>query len=492
MTDLYDKIQCASVKCENYIFVNEFKRNLCKICLVPFCSQKCLIDHITLSHIEPNPRSGHLIPQASLYQSSSFYDVQNFEKVQSGFQSKILGEGAFGVVYLVRHKQTNSYYAMKQIPKAKLKSIDVSVIQNECQIHVMLSHENICKLYAYRSDEHYYYMIMEYECNGNLFTEIQKHKNGLKETKAHEYFFQLASAIYFLHSNGIIHRDIKPENCLLDINKKIKLCDFGWSTQSVIPRTTFCGTYEYMSPEIIGNRPYSRGVDIWSLGILLYEMLHGHSPFKARSQVQIQNNILCTTPVFKKNISKECKELITLLLNKDEERRITIEGVLQHEWVKKNSFSGFDYSTMSSSLNANQMFDSVLDNLSKKNEKVISPIGKQKSDICDSVSIYKDIKDIIESRGNQMNNYRKKGDVMLSEIKNQSKVKEDYANVNISRYFNDNYELKRNKIVKRKKVKVNENFNEVSDLNEISTQTELPYDSRRRSWNILNIFRCGN
>ena len=83
----------------------------------------------------------------------------------------------------------------------------------------------------------------------------------------------------YIHSKGIVHRDIKPENILLDKNTDVKLCDFGWSALQADIWKTFCGTYEYMAPEIFENFTYNYSVDIWSLGILLYELFHGHSPF---------------------------------------------------------------------------------------------------------------------------------------------------------------------------------------------------------------------
>ena len=91
----------------------------------------------------------------------------------------------------------------------------------------------------------------------------------------------MVNAIYFLHQNNYIHRDIKPENILLFENDVAKLCDFGWCVEfKDEPRNTFCGTTEYMAPEMLNQKKYGKEIDVWSLGILLYEMLHGHSPFK--------------------------------------------------------------------------------------------------------------------------------------------------------------------------------------------------------------------
>jgi len=106
----------------------------------------------------------------------------------------------------------------------------------------------------------------------------------MDERNAFKYFIQTVSAINFLHSNELVHRDIKPENLLLDEFNNIKLCDFGWCVriEDDEQRKTFCGTYEYMAPEVINEEYYNKSIDIWSLGILLYELLHGYSPFRVK------------------------------------------------------------------------------------------------------------------------------------------------------------------------------------------------------------------
>ena len=107
-----------------------------------------------------------------------------------------------------------------------------------------------------------------------------KQSKSFDEKTACYYFTQTCSAVNFLHSNNLVHRDLKPENLLLDSNNNLKLCDFGWCTEiSFGNRDTICGTCEYMAPEIINEQPYNCSIDIWSLGVLLYELLHGYSPF---------------------------------------------------------------------------------------------------------------------------------------------------------------------------------------------------------------------
>lgn len=502
-------IYCTDPTCHSQIKYNSHTKYECKICLLPFCSEVCLISHISLTHQEKKVsiNNGHLIPQASLYQSNSFYDIGNFEKVKINTQIKILGSGAFGSVYLVRHKQNGAYYALKQMNKQTLKNmIDYSIIHREFNIHIMLSHENICKLYAYREDDENFYMIMEYESNGNLFSEIQKHKKGLNEDKAYEYFIQICNAILFLHSHGIIHRDIKPENCLLDMNKNIKLCDFGWTTRvSSQLRTTFCGTFEYMAPEIIQEHPYSKSVDIWSLGILLYEMLHGYSPFRGNGNAkEIMKNILKGKFQFKKeSLSNEVQSLINELLDPNENKRITIEKVYLHPWIKKyNSITSSgckDTMTNDTSLfsyNNDLLFDSVLNQISKKKTKAISPIN-EKPDVNESLSLYKEIKEIetvIDNKVNEISNFKQKAEKILKKANN--KCNNDKSEPIIAYNFNDSIIVRRkeNKKQKKRKVYSSHRINNINitQLTEISTQTEINTSENNKSlWNIFSIFKCG-
>ena len=127
-----------------------------------------------------------------------------------------------------------------------------------------LSHPNIIRLYSYNETQKDFSLLMEYLDNGTLFTYIRKNKQ-LSEDTAFNFFIQVANAIYFLHENNFVHRDIKPENILLDKDNNVKLCDFGWCVDmNGGERTTFCGTYEYMAPEIVMDELYAKSIDVWS------------------------------------------------------------------------------------------------------------------------------------------------------------------------------------------------------------------------------------
>ncbi len=274
---------------------------------------------------------------------TGYWDFKNFK-----FNPEIdkIGNGAFGDLYLAHHKTDNKPYAIKHISKQRVVSegCPLSIIYQEISIQLMLNHPNIVRLYSYYENQKDIYLIEEYLPNGNLFSKIHKNKH-LNEKESFHYFIQMANAITFLHENDFVHRDIKPENILLDENNNIKLCDFGWcvSLHQNEKRTTFCGTFEYMAPEMVCEENYDAGVDIWALGILLYEMLHGYSPFRSLEQNDeeeykgIFRNILKMEYSIdeKLNISKECVQLIKLLLEGDSGERISAQEIYFTSWVKK-------------------------------------------------------------------------------------------------------------------------------------------------------------
>lgn len=149
-------------------------------------------------------------------------------------------------------------------------------------------------------------------------------------------FYQCLLAIHYLQKRSIAHRDIKPENILLDDDFKIKLCDFGWAKimhQDEV-RVSICGTYEYMPPEVVNQEPHSLKADVWSLGILLYEMLHGKAPFRAKSLEEIKRRIKEDQIFLNSGLSTKTKKLIKQLLRMDSKKRSSAAKIL--EFVVEN------------------------------------------------------------------------------------------------------------------------------------------------------------
>ena len=336
----------------------------CKFCDKHFCSFLCLTRH-SLSHSNSSESnifiSTSLRKQQSKDQTEQYsfitpgiftdkciyskeYDIKNFSKVYDGFIPVELGTGAFARVYLVTHNITRKKFALKVINKHKLIQTygNCQLIENEIEIHSKLNHPNIIRLYNVSETEDEINILLEYAENGNLYSLIKK-ENGLSENRAFNYFIQIVNAVYFLHQNNIIHRDIKPENILIGENDKVKLCDFGWAKELTLNnRSTFCGTVEYMAPEIVGSELYDCSVDVWSLGILLYELLMGHSPFKSQKEKNTMRKIKIHNLVFDKNkyLSQDCISLINGLLDANPLNRLKLKDIFEHPFIisraKKN------------------------------------------------------------------------------------------------------------------------------------------------------------
>ena len=385
--------------------IDSIKLLKCKFCEKNFCSLGCLVSHAS-THLGTNDpsinirnrlkrlQSENLTEQYNFITSGNFkekinydkkYDINNFSKVIEDIFPKQLGSGSFGRVFLVSHNETKQLFAQKVIDKRKLLMSygKLDIIYNEINIHSKLDHENIIKLYNFNEDNENINIIMEYAPNGNLYDLITKEKTGFSEYKAFEYFIQVVNAVYYLQNNNIIHRDIKPENILIGDDNKIKLCDFGWAKELTLEnRSTFCGTVEYMDPEIVGSENYDYGVDIWSLGILLYELLYGHSPFKANTNKNVILNIKSHELNFddtNKTVSKSCKDLIQKILNNNPQKRYKIKDILDHPFVKKYQEKYlFSFKKKSSKNLINEDEDDDLKKIKRANTKYVSSKHPQK------------------------------------------------------------------------------------------------------------------
>lgn len=256
-----------------------------------------------------------------------------------------LGKGKFGLVKLGIHKETKRKVAIKIINKQNMGNQDLELVKTEIDILKISQHPNIIKLYDIFENQDTIFIIMEHCAGGDLFSYIEQRNYRLPEHKAAEIIHKLSAAIYFIHSFGIVHRDLKPENILMTDNSEkadIRLLDFGLS--KIIGPGEKCtepyGTLSYVAPEVLIEKPYDQRVDLWSIGIITYLLLCGCLPFDdEHSEREIARQTIHDQvpyhPSLWKNLSKESKDFVNKLLQKNPDNRMTIKQILEHEWIKK-------------------------------------------------------------------------------------------------------------------------------------------------------------
>lgn len=276
-----------------------------------------------------------------LFESPAVVNGNEPELSRKDFEfERSIGDGAFGKVWRVKNRATQKIHAMKQVPKEKVMKM-LGQFRREVYIMYELSHPHIIKLFNHFEDEKFFYLIMELAEGGNLFHRLYRERCFLERTAA-QYFREVVLAIEYLHSHipAIIHRDIKPENILLDKEGRIKLTDFGWSnyysTENQTMRFTMCGTLEYLPPEIASEAGHNTGADIWCLGILLFEMLTGSTPFVSKGRDQLLTNITQAKPRFPHSMSPLARDLISKMLDKDPGKRISATEIKAHAWLQEN------------------------------------------------------------------------------------------------------------------------------------------------------------
>ena len=264
----------------------------------------------------------------------------------------MIGKGGFSNVYegrfsilarklLVRYKQTGKIYAMKVVEKEPLeKENKVKQVLNEKRIMEHLEHPFIVKLYWSFQSRKKLQFVMDFCAGGELFYHL--HNVGrLTEAQAKFYFAEIVLGIEYLHKNGIVYRDLKPENVLLDLDGHVRLADFGLSKEGVLLSElthSFCGSPEYMSPEMLQQCGHTLTVDFYSLGALVYEMILGLPPHYSTDRDEMYKRILIDPVTIPTSLSSSLRDLLSELLKKNPARRLGnkrgIEEIKQHPWCK--------------------------------------------------------------------------------------------------------------------------------------------------------------
>jgi len=252
-----------------------------------------------------------------------------------------IDSGKFGRVYLVRCRRTQMLCAMKSLSKRKAVEQRVErQVEREVNIHYNLRHANILRLFCYFYDRKKIYLVLEYAAKGNLYKHMRHQQPPrFREPVAAYYMSQICRAVQYLHKQCVIHRDIKPENMLLTLDNVVKLADFGWSVHcpQSSRRETFCGTLDYIAPEVVDSEEYDFGVDIWGIGVLLYELVAGVPPFDIEGEMKASTyrRIRTVEYTFPKHMSSDARDLIRGFLQRSAELRTQLEDALAHAWMQR-------------------------------------------------------------------------------------------------------------------------------------------------------------
>nr|XP_004651141.1 ribosomal protein S6 kinase alpha-2 isoform X3 [Jaculus jaculus] len=274
----------------------------------------------------------------------SHHVKEGFEKADpSQFELlKVLGQGSYGKVFLVRKvigSDSGQLYAMKVLKKATLKVRDRVRSKMERDILAEVNHPFIVKLHYAFQTEGKLYLILDFLRGGDLFTRLSK-EVMFTEEDVKFYLAELALALDHLHGLGIIYRDLKPENILLDEEGHIKITDFGLSKEAIDHDKraySFCGTIEYMAPEVVNRRGHTQSADWWSFGVLMFEMLTGSLPFQGKDRKETMALILKAKLGMPQFLSMEAQSLLRALFKRNPCNRLGagIDGV---EEIKRHPF----------------------------------------------------------------------------------------------------------------------------------------------------------
>ncbi|KIW73366.1 cAMP-dependent protein kinase type 2 [Phialophora macrospora] len=279
-----------------------------------------------------SPTGGVVESKAVQRQTKGKYTLTDFA-IQ-----RTLGTGSFGRVHLVQSKHNQRYYAIKVLKKAQVvKMKQIEHTNDERRMLQRVKHPFLITLWGTFQDSRNLYMVMDFIEGGELFSLLRKSQR-FPNPVAKFYAAEVTLALEYLHSQNIIYRDLKPENLLLDRHGHVKITDFGFAKEVPDITWTLCGTPDYLAPEVVASKGYNKSVDWWSLGILIFEMLCGFTPFwDGGSPVKIYENILKGRVKYPPYIHADAQDLLVQLITNDLTKRLgNLHGgpsdIKNHAW----------------------------------------------------------------------------------------------------------------------------------------------------------------
>jgi protein kinase A len=260
------------------------------------------------------------------------YSLADFELLRT------LGTGSFGRVHLVQSRHNHRFYAIKVLKKAQVvKMKQIEHTNDERKMLGEVKHPFLITLWGTFQDPRNLYMVMDFVEGGELFSLLRR-SGRFPNPVAKFYAAEVTLALEYLHSRNIIYRDLKPENLLLDRHGHLKITDFGFAKRVPDKTWTLCGTPDYLAPEVVSNKGYNKSVDWWSLGILIYEMLCGYTPFwDSGSPMKIYENILRGKVKYPAYVNPDAQNLLERLITADLTKRLGnlyggSQDVKNHPW----------------------------------------------------------------------------------------------------------------------------------------------------------------
>ncbi|KAL5012902.1 hypothetical protein ScPMuIL_011453 [Solemya velum] len=254
----------------------------------------------------------------------------------------VLGRGHFGKVILAKYKNTEEYFALKALKKGDIISRDeVESLMSEKRIFEVINsmrHPFLVNLFACFQTQEHVVFVMEYACGGDLMMHI--HNDVFSEPRSVFYTGCVVLGLHYLHEHNVVYRDLKLDNLLLDAEGYLKIADFGLCKEGMgfgDRTSTFCGTPEFLAPEVLTETSYTRAVDWWGLGVLIFEMLVGESPFPGDDEEEVFDSIVNEEVRYPRFLSSEAIAIMRRLLRRNPERRLG-SSERDAEDVKKQAF----------------------------------------------------------------------------------------------------------------------------------------------------------